>query len=449
MSTIANINTTTKNSFQLKKNGLALFLCVLPILIFYGFNHANVPLKFSLVLGVLTFPYILEPGKQSGGYRYAVLALIVSICLLFFRSSSLFYFAAVFILFYVLDNWWGRINALPLILAMAISPIISTMVYIWSFPIRLKLSDLAADALQLVGMNIEAQGNLLLMNGNTFSVDPACIGLKMIITSLVLGLVILAFFEKKHQFRLSIWKAGFLLSTILIGAIVANFIRLLTLIIFHILPENPMHDVVGLLSLGIYVLLPFYFFNAFVFRHRASKKPIEEQLFEPPFTVAGISKLVLSILLLLLVFNGRQFLNLPGTQTQAATINLAGFDRSNTNNGILKFQNDQALVYIKAPVRFFQGSHDPRICWQGSGYVFSSIQLENIAGQEYYTAVLKQGEEELHTAWWYQSEEKRLVLEWNWRWQNLMQGEQFYLVNVTSTTKQQLNQQVQLNINGL
>lgn len=441
------MSTATQTILQLKRNGPALVLCLLPILIFYGFNHTHIPLKFSLLLGILTFPYILQTGNQSGGFRYAVVALLLGSCLLFFRSSSLYYFTAVFVLLFILDNWFGRINALPLILSVVISPIISTMVYIWSFPIRLKLSHWAAVTLQQVGMDIEAQGNLLSMGGSTFSVDPACIGLKMIITSLVLGLVIIAFFEKKYQFSSSIWQAGLILSTILIGAFVANFIRLLTLIIFHILPENPLHDVVGLLSLGVYVLLPFYFFNAFLFKNKQQHTLGKKQLVDSLSSVSNVKKVVLVVLLLLLVFNGRQFLQTPSTyQAQLTELNLDGFERSMTKNGILKFQNQEALVYIKAPVRFFQGSHDPRICWRGSGYKFSSIQLETIAGRDCYTAVLKQGEEQLYTAWWYQSPEKQLILEWDWRWSNLIHGEEFHLINVTASTKQELIQNLNLNI---
>lgn len=129
-------------------------------------------------------------------------------------------------------------------------------------------------------MDIQVQGNVLILNEHSFSVDPACIGLKMVVTSLVLGILILARFERKYNRRLKFMELSFLLGAILSGAVVANFIRLLTLVLFHILPDNPMHDLVGLLSLGLYVLLPFYFLVHLVFE----KKAVGETLvFNRPF----------------------------------------------------------------------------------------------------------------------------------------------------------------------
>ncbi len=408
-------------------------LLLLPLLIFWGFNHQNIPLQFSLLMGLIALPYVIRIDNKTGGYRYAIAALLAGIVLLFFRTSSLYYFSAVFILLFIIERWWGRINHLPLLVAIAVSPIIGNIVYIWSFPIRLQLSQWTVKVLSWAQFNIKADGNLLLLDGHSFSVDPACIGLKMVVTSVVLGLVIIAYFEKKYKRSISISKLFLWVALLLVAAIFSNFIRLITLILFHILPENPMHDVVGVLSLVCYVLLPFYFLLAYAFskskkEHSEGATSIQQT---PKRKVAPITKVALASLLLLQVVNGRQFLSAPVENIQLISdIQIEGFQKKVTPNGVLKLQSDEALIYVKPPVRFFQGSHDPRFCWQGSGYTFSSVQIEELNEKRIYTALLTKGEDQLYSAWWYENEKLHTPHEWDWRWKTFQGDGGYAMINI-------------------
>ncbi len=445
-----------------------------PILIFIGFTCQGMPLQFSMLLGAMVFPYILQIGKLQKSIRYFWGILLVGGILLFFRSYSLYYFMTVFVLLFVLDNYWGGINNLPVLLAIVVSPVLGNIIYTWSFPIRLKLSLWAGNLLELVGMNIQVNGNLLILDGNSFSVDPACIGLKMLVTSLVLGIVILAYFEKKYKVKLSLWRVGTYLLVVLVGAICANFIRLLTLIVFHILPENPLHDIVGLLSLVIYTLLPFYFLMAWVFKQNAThnsqvytnadnkyntslqtatnaqtdiKTKIGRSLqLRYPILSNQINKcygLVYGFTMLFLVYNGIQFLKEPVENIASIeNIELQGFKKSITPNGVLKLQNQESLVYIKPPVRFFQGSHDPRFCWQGSGYTFSEVMIKTIGSKEVYTAILTNDTDKLYTAWWYQNQNITCVHDWEWRWQTLRGQGDYYMINVNCENQKSLENEV-------
>ncbi len=414
-----------------------IILMIIPLAIFWGFNHQNIPLQFSLLLGILAFPYVLKTSEKKGGYRFAIIAVLFGTILVFFRSSSLFYFLAGCSLLFILEKGIGKLNLLPFFLLVIVSPIVSNIVYIWSFPIRLKLSEIAASLLQGTGMDIVANGNILLLNGNSFSVDPACIGLKMLVTSLVMGTIILAYFEKKSNNTFSFFKVSSYLLGILFGAIVANFIRLLTLVVFHILPENPLHDLIGLLSIIGYVLIPFYF----IVKKLESNSFLE---FEQPKInwdrkIHLTSYISFIILIALQLYTGRQFLSEPKEQTNLlVNINPEGFRREVTPKGVLKLQDDSALIYIKPPVKFFQGSHDPRFCWQGSGYTFSNVQLENHNGVDLYTAVLSKAEDIFYTAWWYENETEKTPHEWNWRWSSLQGNEGYFMININCETKAKL-----------
>lgn len=435
----------------MKSTLLKICLTLCPLVIYWAFNQHNMPLQFSLVLGMMVMPYVAELEQERGGFQYAIAAALAGLALLFVRSNSLYYFSAIFLVLFIIEQYWGRLNRLPLLLAIVVSPVIGIVVYIWSFPIRLRLSEWAGKILQMVNMDIQVNGNVLILDGNTFSVDPACIGLNMVITSLVLGIVILAFFEKKYQNTLSFWKIIAFLGSILFFAIISNFIRLLTLIIFHILPKNPLHDVVGMVSLSVYVLLPFYFLVKFIFDKKNALISSEKQNgilvknnIDENMLLGGRYKLmIISGLCLLLVFNGRQFLYEPIDNIAAVNdIHLDGFQKEITPNGVLKLQNEAALIYIKAPVRFYQGSHDPRFCWQGSGYIFSEVQQEKIANKTVYTASIGKGEDKLYTAWWYENSATTTLDEWDWRWQTLRGADGFYMLNVSCADRAVLRKMV-------
>jgi hypothetical protein len=250
------------------------------------------------------------------------------------------------------------------------------------------------------------------------------------------------------------------------------------------LPENPLHDVIGMLSLGVYVLLPFYFFvkrsgkrdrlkrlrearysvkpleiaiksrfseligrSRFSFRNRLhffyKKKntPIKAVQSTPFFKKEKtnhkrIITVLFGILILLHIYNGIQFLEEP-LENRATIENIVIKDlkRTITPTGVLKMEDDSTLIYIKPPVRFFQGSHDPRFCWQGSGYDFLEVEIKEIGSKWVYTAELKKGEEQFYTAWWYESESTQTPHEWDWRWKNMRNQENFYMINVSCIDK--------------
>ena len=294
-------------------------MSLVPLVGFWGLIHQNMQASFALILGVIVFPFVVQFEERAGSWRYFFWALIPGILLLFVRANFLFYFFSIFFFFYVLEKWMGRINYLPLFLAGVVSPVMGNIVYTWSFPIRLQLSQWAGQALQWVGMNIQIHGNVIEHEGQNFSVDPACIGLKMVITSLVLCITIMGYVEKKYAAHLKFWKICGYLLLVSTAAIVANFCRLLLLIIFHILPDNPMHDVVGLLSMGVYVLLPFYAFITWQSRkqlRRMDDSSPTNIAWMPP-TTGMLSWAAFGLLLCLQLVIGRQFLSPAQDQTES------------------------------------------------------------------------------------------------------------------------------------
>lgn len=152
-----------------------------------------------------------------------------------------------------------------------------------------------------------------------------------------------------------------------------------------------------------------------------------------------MKKYIIYFLPILLILTGWQFRQeQPLNDAIFADIFIPNYEKSITENGMLKFENEDALIYVKAAVKAFQGSHDPRICWQGSGYEFTKIKKTNIEGIELYKAILTKRTDTLHTAWWFDNGEMKTINEWDWRWTTISGKSGFKLINVTTANEEDL-----------
>ncbi len=433
-----------------------IILLLLSTLVFFYFQPFYLPRNFALFLGVIFAPFIIRSVNNQVTNRFLLPTLFLGLSLFFIKTNSLYYGFGVCLLLYIWESRQGRLNNLPLFLFGVLSFLVQQILNNWSFPIRLQLSALAGKAIGFLGYPITVTGNLIYLDGQPFSVDPACMGLKMMVTAQLLALVIFAYFERKNKYVFSFPSITFGLVTIIFLTILANFIRLLALIIFKIMPDNPLHDLIGLVSLMVYVLLPFYFGVQFLSKRSSfSRTWSSGKTISASYLIRRIQHIlrlshfenvrVVTIILLssLFLYQGIQSkLPIPLFTQPYPTKKFVNFKQSTTKNGMLKLENDSTLVYIKPPVSFFQGSHDPRVCWQGSGYSFQNIQVEKIGGTEIYTAILKQQDEQFYTAWWYDNLDRTTIEEWQWRMEGLKSPNGYFLVNVSSLDKNILTNEV-------
>src|SRR4030095_4690779 len=170
--------------------------------------------------------------------------------------KTLFYFAAVCAVFYYVESFYGRLNHLPFFVAIFMSPVFQYFSNIFSFPIRLQLTAWAGQLFSFMGVNLEVEGNIILYRGNEFSVDPACMGINMTITALLLGLMIIAFYQKRLSKRINLALITAILISILFLNIFSNLIRIVCLVQFNILPGTLLHELTGVFCLFLYVMLP-------------------------------------------------------------------------------------------------------------------------------------------------------------------------------------------------
>lgn len=412
--------------------------CVIVALYGY-FDWDNVTWEFIYIPGVIALPVVFRLGTRQRSHRYLWPVLALVLTLLVVRSSTIFYFACCCAILLVWESSVGKRSILALLLLAALSAFARHISYVWSFPIRIQLGAWAARAFSALGMPVEAQGNVVVFDGQPFSIDPACMGLHLLMTTMVLGIFVMAVTESQTQRRSSAGAMVVGFSGLLLLAVFANFVRILALILFRVMPGDPMHDILGLLSLGVYALLPFYVLWRWWSRHRG-QPIVSYQMPESASDRPRYLPLWYGALVLMLTAVGWQF----RTPAQVAPVDMADFDTHGYRVqqqalGVYQLSHPNALVYIKPPVRAFQGGHDPRICWQGSGYTFNRIHTRKIGTHTIYQALLELEDAPLYTAWWYDNGVTKTIDEWEWRTATLRGEAPFRLINVTASDAARLD----------
>ncbi len=395
-----------------------------------GFKWDYLPKSLLALTGLTALPFLARRVSIIGQLRYAWTGLSLAVLSVIYPSQMLFWFACGFAAIGAAEAFWGQMNYLTAYLMVVISPVFRYISDVWSFPIRLKMSGLAAKSLSWMGFDAKASGNVIVMDGADFHVDSACMGLHSLSTAMLLALLLLAYFERRNGRYLGWGEVGFWQVAALFLAIAANFMRMLALVIFKVPADDPSHDAWGLFAIGIYVLVPLFF----VLRWRFAKIEQQPQITQTSALPVWKKWLPHALILPVLVVAAVLFKQQASTaKDPAPQLQLTGFQRTVQKDGVLKFENDSLLIYLKPPVNWLNASHDPRICWQGSGYEFKHIKKEKIGGIEAYTATLENGTDRLYTAWWYDNGTETALDEWSWRWSGIFgKGKGFWLVNMTT-----------------
>ncbi len=409
-------------------------------LIFLKFLTTYFITDYTLWTSLILTPYIIAPQAiQTTSKKYLWLALAF-LLLTFISGVQTFYFLAIaFAMLFAIESMTGSIGNLPIFIAGLISPTFKYFNNMLGFPVRLTLSEWAGNIIRQLGYKVEVIGNVIIKDGTEFSVDPACVGLKMMAFSILTGLVIMAWHEKQTKTRFSFIRSSAILATIVLLNVIANLIRIVLLTIFKILPENPNHELIGILCLLAYVIIPSYF----LIKWMAGKNKVPQL----PQKKIIKNSILLNTLLIILTL-GIGFAKIRQIQVKPISIpHLPGYKEELLNNDVAKLEKPGILMYIKPLSKFYGAEHNPMICWTGSGYQFSRISTRTVSGKEIYTGVLKKNKDIIYAAWWFDNGKHQTISQMDWRWRAI-KGENFYLVNVNSGDKETLYTEVRNLLNN-
>jgi exosortase N len=397
--------------------------------------------SLNFIMGLMALPFVLQiQGRERKSYRYGWIVLFCSILCFIIPVSTVLYFTICFALFFLIEYFYGRVNLLAVFTIALMSPVFQYFINTFSFPLRLELTKLAGTLFNIAGEDVAVKGNVIIHQGNEFSVDPGCMGLKMMETSLLLGVMLIGFYQKRFQRRLTSWKLLFYLGLVVLLNIIANLIRIVLLVQFSVLPGTFSHELTGIICLIIYVFLPAAWLASLIIK----RSPVQNNTVAQFNGVSGKA-----IILHLVILSCISFLAVRVSNTDTYKIPNISSIKSNEfflvseyAPGILKLQQANALVYIKYIRGFYDTDHNPMICWKGSGYLFEQIQLEKIGDKEVYTGMLTNGPEKLYSAWWYGNDHSSTVSQLKWRWDMLKGEKKYAVINVTCPDRRELEEQV-------
>lgn len=332
---------------------------------------------------------------------------------------------------FIAQHKLGGIHVVGLVHAFLASPFFTYISNLVSFPIRIQLSKVVSRILTATGFENEVLGNVIVINGHEFLVDQACSGMYLLGYGILFGTIILSLRIRMQSISTAalIRYYGLLLILIIWG----NIVRIYILVVGSIEADHWMHEAIGLLLFALQILIPFYFIV-----NRKPAKLVSAELTKQT-VFPRIQYLTLTAILIVMVFvvSNR---NQPSDDFQSATF--PGFEVDRPSTEVIKLTNNESLIYIKKPVAAYNADHNPLICWSGSGYSFKQVDNLTLGDKVINIATLKKGEDVLYTSWWFESVQSQTSNQWDWRWRSFKKGEQFYLVNTTCKTKEELKKQV-------
>jgi exosortase N len=397
------------------------------------FGNSNV----LIGLGLFPFALFIE-GRKRHNLIYAGLAIVFAVLASIYSVRIFYFFAVAFYFLWLIELFIGALSVLVVFLILFASPFFIQVVTILGFPLRLMLSEYAGFLLNLVGTNVHVEGNMMILNGRMFSVDEACMGLNMLSISMLMGVSVIVCQFRLWDKSLGLWPMIFFFGFVLVLNVITNVIRIIALVYFQVPPEDPMHEIIGVLCLLCYVVMPLYFFGNWIMRKYGKAR--NETAWKNG--VAQVNILFLALPAVILIAGVRFKSGKQASVTDHADIQFAGATPELLADGITKVSTEQLLIYVKPIPEFFTGEHTPLMCWKGSGYELSGITTITIAGVPVYRGTLVKGESVLYTAWWYTNGEVNTISQLDWRLRTLRGEDKFCLVNVTAKSVEALNESI-------
>jgi exosortase N len=404
---------------------------LLPLLGAIMLMIAQVKGYFNMELGAVLGWVILLFTIKTQASKTINIWLIISVLLLIISwvlpIRTLLFLYGMSAIYYASTAIGYRPGWLSMLIAIIMSPVFFIAGHVFTFPLRLWLSDITAKILQGFGQSITVQGNQLFdATGQQFSVDPACAGIALWQTTALLQLFLASTYLRKNRITNPLTAVPLLLIAIG-GTTIANVIRLVMLVLFNVPANTISHDLVGLSCALVYGVLPLYGYFKYV-------KPGTQATTETESTTAQTNLLSIAISLVLLALLAFKLLTfkqtLPQSLIERYKHEIPGMTYRVISGDVTQYYSDSMIVYIKPIPSFYSSEHHPGLCWQGSGYELTAVNETSINGITLYTGTLK-GATILQTAWWYDNGKSTTSSQWAWRREMFSGAPEYAIVNVS------------------
>ncbi|MDR2040395.1 MAG: exosortase N [Bacteroidales bacterium] len=414
---------------------LSVFSCILLVILFFR-EYLSAQL-FNLALGVIVIPFAIKiNSRKKGSFRFAIVAVSFMLLSFYVPVHTFIYFALISVLLFLVESRFGRINFLTVVVAVLVMPITSYLLNTFSFPVRIWLTSVCGYLFGLAGVPVVIAGNTIVFDGVDFTVDPACMGLSMLTTSFLVGVLLLGFYQKQCKKELPVWGVCLYLLIILLLNVFSNLIRMMVLVLFQVMPETIMHDIVGIICFSVQVILPAWIISRLMMMKLGKQSKEDNRIFRK--NTGKLFYIPVQIACCLLLWMATLHVSDKKISGELQTMHVPGYETTRHSQGIFKLENNNSLVYVKRIRWFCDTEHNPMICWKGSGYTITQVQ-ETVRGDfSIYTGILYNGQDVLYTAWWYTNGYSMTNSQLHWRWDMLKGAHPYSLVNVTVASKEEL-----------
>jgi len=389
-------------------------------------------------LGLILVPVILfVKYKKEYSFRFSIWA-VIGLLLFWLTGKYSFMFVSVFfIIFFVIEVLFGKLNEAASFVVLVITSFAKYAFDILGFSIRLGLTKFVSATYNMLGMANVVDGNSILFERHSYFVDSPCMGLKMVVTSYLILFLIISFKERSGKGNFGYVPIVLLSGINFLLVIGMNYVRIFLLILFDSAPETVSHEIIGIFSLVLFTVVPLFFIvNAFCRHNKKSIRVAENSSFHTKYRILWPSVLATLIVMMFLLnhVHFRAFSELRAD----SDIELTGFNHSTVQDNIQKYTCENAIVFIKPGVRFYEAGHNPMICWRGSGYKVINESIIEIDNKQVYFAKLNHNGSVLFATWWFDNGISKEIKQLNWRLNTLKGKGHYRIINIVSTSEESL-----------
>ena len=389
---------------------------------------------FNFILLLLALPFVVTRKNRIISLRYGLISILFLVLYPILKLSSVYFFAIICFIFFLYESQFGKLNVLPLFLVIIVSPVVIFLSELVGFEIRLLLTKIAANMLNIINENYTAVGNIIVLEDKEFHVDPICMGLKMVILSFFSALVLISFHQKRIKSELKIISVLIIFAITYLLVILSNLFRIILITFLNIAPENLTHELIGIFCFIIYVILPLLLIikRLPAIKHKEVIKKTSSETTNSKYFI-----IILVVIGLMLFYNITPLEKNKDSIINIHNINvdIENYDCSKEEHDVIKLTNSDILIYLKPAASFYSAEHSPIICWKGSGYKIEKEQILALKGGNVYFSELRQGKDILYSIWWYDCGTHKTISQFTWRSKSLFKNQDYHLVNLISNDK--------------
>lgn len=402
----------------------------------------------TAVAGVAVLLTSLPRRHNLPTWRLTLAVILLAAWAFVVPMRTIKYFLVLTTLLWLIESSFSR---QPLwlwgVIGVVVSPLFQYLSEVFSFPIRLQISEWAGWALTRIGYSVQVSGNILTLHDANFNVDAACMGLHLLGFSYLAAVFLLSQAAKKTGKFLS---TGWIITVFVLVFglnVVANLVRIILLVVGGWPADHPFHELAGLVCVLVYVWFPLGMVVKYLNKSQNQDRIKEDKAFTDikfkslPWRQSLFYSIAVGIVAFICIKKSTD------SQPTYPVTSVEGYKQTLLPKGIKQLKNANSLIYLKNIPTFYSVEHSPYVCWQGSGYEFKAISEIQVEGKRMYKAKMTQGNHCLYTAWWFSDGYSQTNSQLDFRWQMMWNKKHFHLVNVTVSREEDLEGSIKQMLN--